>query len=76
MPPTMPSWGQLCRADSQDMFNWKRHERNPLFSDPGHARDAFILKHKGLYYFYYRRTFNEVDLRSCVAVRNSVTVVV
>lgn len=69
--PNYASWGQLCRADSQDMFNWKRHELNPIFSDPGHARDSFILKSRGTYYFYYTRTFSEVDLRSCVAVRTS-----
>lgn len=65
------SWGQLCRADSKDMFNWERHPLNPLFSDPGHARDAYVMKDDGMYYFYYTKTFNEVDLRSCVAVRTS-----
>ena len=69
--PNYASWGQLCRADSKDMSNWDRHALNPMFSDPGHARDAFILKEGDLYYFYYTRTFNEVDLRSCVAVRTS-----
>ncbi|MBI9061490.1 MAG: family 43 glycosylhydrolase [Marinilabiliaceae bacterium] len=69
--PYYASWGQLCRADSKDMFNWERHAFNPLFSDPGHARDSYILKSNGLYYYYYTRTFNEVDLRSCVAVRAS-----
>ncbi|MBI9061500.1 MAG: family 43 glycosylhydrolase [Marinilabiliaceae bacterium] len=69
--PRYASWGQLCMAESGDMFEWKRHEFNPLFSDPGHARDSYILKDKGIYYFYYTRTFNEVDLRSCVAVRTS-----
>jgi beta-xylosidase len=53
------------------MFNWERHSLNPMFSDPGHARDSYILKDGDLYYFYYTRTFNEVDLRSCVAVRTS-----
>ena len=65
------SWGQLCRADSKDMFNWDRHALNPMYSDPGHARDSYILKEGDLYYFYYTRTFDEVDLRSCVAVRTS-----
>lgn len=69
--PNYASWGQLCRADSKDMFNWERHKLNPLFSDPGHARDSYILKEGDLYYFYYTRTFDEVDLRSCVAVRTS-----
>jgi len=65
------SWGQLCLATSRDMFNWERHDRNPLFSDPGHARDSYIMKRDGIYYYYYTRTFNEVDHRSCVAVRTS-----
>ncbi len=69
--PNYASWGQLCMATSKDMETWQRHEFNPLFSDPGHARDSYILKDKGIYYFYYTRTFNEVDLRSCVAVRTS-----
>lgn len=69
--PYYASWGQLCRADSKDMFNWERHPLNPLFSDPGHARDSYILKDENIYYYYYTRTFDEVDLRSCVAVRTS-----
>jgi hypothetical protein len=69
--PNYASWGQLCRAESSDMFNWKRDKLNPIFSDPGHARDSYILKDNGTYYFYYTKTFDEVDLRSCVAVRTS-----
>lgn len=67
--PDYPSWGQLSLATSKDLQSWERHDRNPLFSDPGHARDSYILQHKGKYYYYYTRTFNEVDLRSAVAVR-------
>ncbi|MCT4587568.1 MAG: hypothetical protein N4A71_07080 [Carboxylicivirga sp.] len=69
--PNYASWGQLCRADSENMYDWDRHVLNPLFSDPGHARDSYILKDGDLYYFYYTRTYDEVDLRSCVAVRTS-----
>ena len=69
--PTYASWGQLCRADSKNMTDWERHPLNPQFSDPGHARDSYILKEDGIYYYYYTKTFNEVDLRSCVAVRTS-----
>jgi len=69
--PTYASWGQLCRADSKDMYKWDRHPLNPLFSDPGHARDSYILKTEGVYYYYYTRTHDEVDLRSTVAVRTS-----
>lgn len=67
--PNYASWGTLHKATSTDMFNWKRHELNPLFSDAGHARDSYIMKHDNEYYFYYTKTFSEVDLRSCVAVR-------
>lgn len=67
--PNYASWGQLSLATSENLFDWKRHNRNPLFSDPGHARDSYIMKHKDKYYFYYTRTVNETDLRSAVAVR-------
>lgn len=68
--PTYASWGQLCMASSTDLFHWERHDRNPLFSDAGHARDSYVMKYKGQYLYYYTRTFNEVDLRSSVAVRS------
>jgi len=67
--PDYASWGQLCLATSKDLFNLLRHSRNPLFSDPGHARDSYIMKFKHKYYYYYTKVFNETDLRSCVAVR-------
>lgn len=67
--PTYASWGTLHKAASKDMFTWERHAFNPLFSDPGHARDSYVMEHNGTYYYYYTRTFSEVDLRSCVAVR-------
>src|SRR5690606_8953086 len=67
--PNYASWGQLMLATSTDLFHWERYERNPLFSDPGHARDSYIMYDKGTYYYYYTRTYSEVDLRSVVAVR-------
>jgi hypothetical protein len=67
--PNYASWGQLCLATSNNLLNWTRYGRNPLFSDPGHARDSYIMKYKGRYYYYYTKVFNEVDLRSSVAVR-------
>jgi hypothetical protein len=67
--PTYASWGQLCLANSKDLFNWTRHDRNPLFSDPGHARDSYIMHYKNKYYYYYTKVFNEIDIRSSVAVR-------
>gem|GEM_PF-122804 len=67
--PNYASWGQLCLATSTDLNSWERHPLNPLFSDAGHARDSYVMKYKGKYYYYYTRTFNEVDHRSVVAVR-------
>jgi len=67
--PNEASWGQLCMAKSDDLNTWERHPYNPLFSDPGHARDSYILKYKKRYYYYYTRTYNEIDHRSVVAVR-------
>ena len=63
--------GVNCVWQNPQIYNWSRHQFNPLFSDPGHARDSYILKDKGIYYYYYTRTYSEVDLRSCVAVRTS-----
>lgn len=67
------SWGGLCMAtsDEADGYSWKRHDLNPIFSDAGHARDSYILKDNGKYYFYYTKTVSEVDLRSAVAIRTS-----
>ncbi|RZJ64506.1 MAG: hypothetical protein EOO50_15390 [Flavobacterium sp.] len=67
--PDYSSWGNLCLATSKDMFMWTRHENNPLFSDAGHARDSYVMKYKGKFFFYYTRTFTEVDQRSSVALR-------
>jgi len=67
--PVTPSWGQLRLAKSTDMKNWERYNLNPLFSDPGHARDSYIMKYKNKYYYYYTRLYNEVDQRSAIAVR-------
>ena len=67
--PNYASWGQLCMATSKDLNSWERHPLNPLFSDPGHARDSYVMKYNGNYYYYYTRTYNEVDHRSVVAVR-------
>jgi hypothetical protein len=58
-------------AWSDDLFNWQRHERNPLFVDCGNARDPFVMAWNGRYYLYYTRTFNEMDHRSCIAMRES-----
>ena len=67
--PHYASWGQLSLATSENLHDWERHNRNPLFSDPGHARDSYILKYQDKYYFYYTRVVTETDLRSAVAVR-------
>ncbi|MBE7178386.1 MAG: family 43 glycosylhydrolase [Mucilaginibacter polytrichastri] len=67
--PEYSSWGNLCVATSNDLYTWQRHDRNPLFSDAGHARDSYILKQNGKFYYYYTRTYSEVDQRSTVAMR-------
>lgn len=67
--PNYASWGQLCMATSKDLKEWTRYPLNPLFSDAGHARDSYIMKYRHSYYYYYTRTFNEIDHRSVVAVR-------
>jgi hypothetical protein len=66
-----PSYGSLRKATSTDMFNWERYSLNPLFSDPGHARDSYVMKYNNTYYYYYCRVKSELDLQSCVAVRTS-----
>lgn len=67
------SWGTLhiARSDEADGHNWERDENNPIFSDPGHARDAFVCKIGDLWHWYYTCTVNEIDLTSAVAVRTS-----
>ena len=67
--PDYASWGQLCMATSKDLYHWTRYALNPFFSDAGHARDSYVMKYKGRYYYYYTRTYNEVDHRSVIAVR-------
>ncbi|WP_316813692.1 hypothetical protein [Pedobacter heparinus] len=67
--PDYASWGQLCVARSTDLKSWERYALNPLFSDAGHARDSYLMKYKGRYYYYYTRTYNEVDCRSVVSLR-------
>lgn len=65
------SYGTLHLATSDDLFTWTRHDRNPLWADPGHARDPFIAEWGGRFYCYYTRTFHEADQRSCIFVRES-----
>ncbi len=68
-----PSWGtmHIARSDESDGFAWERDELNPIFSDPGHARDSFVAEFDGTWHWYYTRTVNEVDQRSAVGVRTS-----
>lgn len=67
----MPPLDAFRKATSTDMFNWERDPLNPLFCDPGQARDSFVMKYKNSYYYYYCRMKSELDLKSCVAVRTS-----
>ncbi len=68
---TYCSWGTVQVSTSKDLFNWTRSESNPIISEPGHARDAYLVKFDNEYYMYYTRTYDEVDHRSTVAVRRS-----
>jgi hypothetical protein len=65
------SFGSLRKATSTDMFHWKRYPLNPLFSDPGHSRDSYVMQYNGVWYYYYCRVKSELDSTSCVAVRTS-----
>lgn len=67
------SWGtmHIARSDGGDGFDWQRDAMNPIFSDPGHARDSFVANFDGVWHWYYTRTVNEVNLRSAVGVRTS-----
>ena len=65
------SFGTVNLKTSKDGFKWTQEECNPIVSDPGHARDSFILKDGKDYYLYYTRTVSEIDLRSAVAVKHS-----
>jgi hypothetical protein len=65
------SFGSLRKATTTDMYHFKRYALNPLFSDPGHSRDSYVMKYGNTYYYYYCRVKSEIDLTSCVAVRTS-----
>lgn len=67
------SWGtmRIARSPETDGHQWKRDKLNPLFSDPGHARDSFVCNIDKVWHWYYTCTVNEVDLRSAVKVRTS-----
>lgn len=67
------SWGtmHIARSGEADGFAWERDGLNPIFSDPGHARDSFVTRFGETWHWYFTRTVNEVDLRSAVGVRTS-----
>jgi len=65
------SFTKLCAAASADLETWARAPHNPLFYGPGVARDPHVLRVGDRFLLYYTRTFDEVDTRSCVAVRES-----
>lgn len=67
------SWGTLhvARSEANDGHRWVRDKLNPLFGDPGHARDSFVAKFGDKYCWYYTRTVSETNLESAVAVRTS-----
>ncbi len=41
---------------SKDLYNWKRHKKNPMVIDGYDARDPFILKHGDKWLMYYTAT--------------------
>ncbi len=43
-------------AASQDLWNWKRHEANPMVIDGFDARDPMVINHEGLWIMYYTAT--------------------
>jgi len=43
-------------ATSTDMFNWTRHEANPMTTDGYHARDPYVLKDGDRWIMYYTAT--------------------
>ena len=45
-------------ATSEDLWNWQRHEANPLLIDGFDARDPMIINHNGLWIMYYTATSN------------------
>lgn len=67
----LPSYGKIHCAVSEDAYNWKLDERNPVVAAPGCARDPNILYSKGKFYMYYTCNNNELDHISSVAVKVS-----
>lgn len=43
-------------ATSKDLWNWERHEANPMLIDGFDARDPMIINHEGLWIMYYTAT--------------------
>lgn len=58
-------------ASSPDLTTWTRHALNPLFEDPGHARDPMLLRAPEGWLLYYTRVVRQEDRRSAVFVRRS-----
>ncbi len=58
-------------ATSTDLWNWKRHEGNPLFRDGYDARDPYILNHEGKWIMYYTANDNPSGGHHIVAYRTS-----
>lgn len=58
-------------AWSSDLATWTRYALNPLFEDPGHARDPMLLRVQESWLLYYTRTVRQSDRRSAVFVRRS-----
>ncbi len=58
-------------ATSPDLFQWTRHDSNPLFTDFYDARDPMIFRHDGQYIMYYTANSDRPVGNHIVAYRTS-----
>lgn len=61
----------LYFAHSEDGVTWNRHPLNPLFRDPGHARDPMLLRVGDGWLLYSTSVVGETDRRGAVRLRRS-----
>ena len=58
-------------AVSDDLWTWRRHEANPMFTDGFHARDPMVIRHDGQWIMYYTATSAPAGGNHVVAARTS-----
>ncbi|GMA15324.1 glycosyl hydrolase family 32 (plasmid) [Deinococcus metallilatus] len=61
----------LYFAHSEDGEHWARHPLNPIFREPGHARDPMLLQVEDGWRMYYTGVMGEEDRRGAVRMRRS-----